>query len=150
MRLWPLAVAFGGVLIAALVATSCLLTAEPPPLAVVKEFWTAMEIHQNDAGRKSEFSRAYAHFDSDLQREQTLEEFQQLATSNSSFFRAGNRRWSTNVEDATATIEGWFTIEGDVEIASAQFRLVKTDDTWKIIAYRIQDELSGFTGGTIP
>ena len=79
-----------------------------------------------------------------------FQEFQELATSHSSFLRAGNRRWFTNVEDGTASVEGWFTIEGDVEIASALFRLVKTNDTWKIVAYRIQDEVGGFAGGTIP
>ena len=41
-------------------------------------------------------------------------------------------------------------LDGDVEAASALFRLVKTNDTWKIVAYRIQDELGGFAGGTIP
>ncbi len=140
----------GTVLIAALVVTTYLLTATPAPLTVIKDFWAAMELHEDDVRRESDFGRAYAHFDSDLQREQTLQEFQKLATSNSSFFKAGNRRWLTNVEDETATVEGRFTIDGDVEIASGQFRLVKTNDTWKIIAYSIQDELSGFTGGTIP
>ena len=141
---------FGGVLIAAFAATNYLLTAASPPLAVVKDFWAAMEIHQNDAGRESDFGRAYGHFDADLRREQTLQEFQELAASNSAFFRAGNRRWLTNVEDETATVEGRFTIDGDIEIASALFRLVKTNETWKIVAYRIQDELSGLAGGTIP
>ena len=125
---------FGTVFIAALVATTYLLTATPVPLAVVKDFWAAMELHEGDVGRQSDFGRAYAHFDSDLQREQTLQEFQELATSNSSFFRAGNRRCLTNVEDETATVGGRFTIDEEVEIASAQFWLVKTNDTWKIIA----------------
>lgn len=141
---------FGVVLVAALAVTIYLLTVPPSPLAVVKDFWTAMELHQNDAGRQSDFGRAYAHFDSDLQQEQTLEEFRELATSNSSFFRAGNRRWSTNVENETATVEGRFTIDGDVEISSASFWLVKTNETWKIIAYRIQGELSGLAAGAIP
>lgn len=140
----------GTVLIAAILVTTYLLTATPAPLAVVKDFWAAMELHEDDVGRQSDFGRAYAHFDSDLQREQTLHEFQELATSNSSLFRAGNRTWLTNVEDETATVGGRSTIDGDVEIASAQFRLVRTNDTWKIIAYWIQDELIRFTGGTIP
>ena len=122
----------------------------PAPLVVVKDFWTAMELHQNDATQESDFGRAYAHFDSDLQRVQTLQEFQLLATSHSSFFRASYRRWFTNVEDGTATVEGRFTIDGDVQIASALFRLVKTNDSWKIVPYRIQDQLGGFEGGTTP
>ena len=113
-----LVIGAGGVLIAGLAVTNFLLTATPAPLAVVKDFWNALEFHESDSGQESDFGRAYAHFDSGLQREQTLQEFQELATSNSSFFRAGNRTWLTIVEDETATVSGRFTIDGDVEIAS--------------------------------
>jgi hypothetical protein len=140
----------GGVLIAALVVANYLLTAAPAPLVVAKDFWIAMELHQNNPSQQSNYIRAYAIFDSDLQREQSLQEFRDLATGHSSFFRASNRRWFTNVENGTATVEGRFTIEGDVEIASALFRLAMTNDTWKIVAYKIQDEVGGFAGGTIP
>ena len=126
------------------------LTSTPAPLSVVKDFWAAMEVHQDDASQPSDYSGAYAHFDSDLQREQSLQEFKELAASHSSFFRAGNRQWVTNEENGTATVEGRFTIEDDVEVSSAMFRLVKQNDTWKIVAYRIQDEVGGFAGGTIP
>jgi hypothetical protein len=155
----------GGVLIAALAVTNYLLTAAPAPLVVVKDFWGAIEYHHDEsfATRSTRWKGkvastayerlqfAYAHFNSDLQREQSLQEFQELATSHSSFFRAGARFWSMNVEDGTATVvEGRFTIDGDVEVASALFRLVKTNGTWKIAAYRIQDDQGGFAGGTIP
>ena len=140
----------GVVIVGVLVFTNYLVTATPAPLAVVKDFWTAMEVHQDDASQPSDYSRAYAHFNSDLQLEQSLQEFRELATSHSLFFRAGNRKWVTNEENGTATVEGRFTIEDDVEISSAMFRLVKQNDTWKIVAYRIQDEVSGFDGGTIP
>ncbi len=147
---WLIVIGSVGVLIAALVVANYLLTAVPAPLVVVKDFWTAMELHQNNPSQQSNYIRAYAHFDSDLQREQSLQEFQELATSHSAFFRASNRRWFTNVENGTATVEGRFTIEGDVEIASALFQLAMTKDTWKIVAYKIQDEVGGFAGGTIP
>ncbi len=147
---WLIVIGSGGVLIAALVATIYLLTVAPAHLVVVKDFWTAMELHQNNPSQQSNYIRAYALFDSDLQREQSLQEFQELATSHSSFFRASNRQWFTNVENDTATVEGRFTIEGDVEIASVLFRLTMTNDTWKIVAYKIQDEVGGFAGGTIP
>ncbi len=139
----------GVILIATLAVCNYLLTAAPAPLVVVKDFWFAMEIHQNSPSQQSNYIRAYAHFYSDLQREQSLQEFQELATSHSSFFRAGGRRWFTNVENGTATVEGRFMIDG-VEIASALFRLAMTNDTWKIVAYKIQDEVGGFAGGTIP
>ncbi len=138
-----------GILIAVFAVTNY-LTVAPAPLVVVKDFWTAMELHQNNPSQQSNYIRAYAHFDSDLQREQSLQEFQELATSHSSFFRASNRRWFTNVENGTATVEGRFAIDGDVEIASALFWLAMTNDTWKIVAYKIQDEVGGFAGGTIP
>ena len=96
----------GGVLVAVLALAYYLLIWAPAPLVVVKDFWTAMELHQNDATQDSDFGRAYAHFDSDLQRVQTLQEFQELATSHSSVFRAGYRRWFTDVEDGTATVKG--------------------------------------------
>lgn len=147
---WLIAIGSGGVLIAALVVANYLLTAAPAPLVVVKDFWTAMEFHQDTPSQQSNYIRAYAHFDSDLQREQSLQEFQELATSHSSFFRASNHWWFTNVENGTATVEGRFTIDGDVEIASALFRLAMTNDTWKIVAYKIQAEVGGFAGGTIP
>jgi hypothetical protein len=147
---WLAVIGSGGVLIAALVVANYLLTAAPAPLVVVKDFWTAMELHQNNLSQQSNYIRAYALFDSDLQREQSLQEFQELATSHSSFFRAGNRQWVTNEEDGTATVEGRFTIEDDVEVSSALFRLVKQNDTWEIVAYRIKDEVGGFAGGTIP
>lgn len=147
---WLIIIGSGGVLIAALAVTYYLLTAAPAPLVVVKDFWTAMELHQNDSSQESNYIRAYGHFDSDLQREQSLQEFQELAASHPSFFRASNRRWFTNVENGTATVEGRFAIDGDVEIASALFRLAKTNDAWKIVAYKIQDEVGGFAGGTIP
>ena len=140
----------GVALVTVLAVTNYLLTVTPAPLAVVKDFWGAMEFHENDASQPSDYSRAYAHFKSDLQREQSLQEFQELATRHASFFRASNRRWVTNEENGTATVEGRFTSEDDVEVSSALFRLVKQNDTWKIVAYRIQDEVSGFEGGTIP
>lgn len=140
----------GVVLVAVLAVTSCTLLVTPAPLAVVKDFWAAMELHQNDASQPSDYRRAYAHFDSDLQREQSLQEFQELATSHSSFFRASYRQWVTNEENGTATVEGRFTNGDDVAISSALFRLVKQNDTWKIVAYRIQDEVGGFAGGKIP
>ena len=149
-RAWLIVIGSGGVLVAVLAATSCLLTVTPAPLTVVKDFWNAIEFHEKDAEQQRNYSRAYAHFDSDLQREQSLQELQELATSHASFFRASNRRWFTNVEDGTATVEGRFTIEGDVEISSALFWLAKQNDTWRIVAYRIQNERGGFAGGTVP
>ena len=109
-----------------------------------------MEVHQDDASQPSDNVRAYAHLNSDLQREQSLQEFKELAASHSSFFRAGNRQWVTNEENDPATVEGRFTTEDGVEVSSAMFRLAKQNDTWEIVAYRIQDEVSGFAGGTIP
>ena len=160
-----------GVLVAALAVIVAVLAVivinglpRPAPLVVVGDFWGAIEYHHDEsfATRSTRWKGkvastayerlqfAYAHFNSDLHREQSLQEFQELATSHSSFFRAGNRRWFTNVEGGTATVEGRFTIDGDVEVASALFRLVKTNGTWKIAAYRIQDDQGGFAGGTIP
>ena len=146
---WLIVIGSVGVLIAIFAVTNYLLTAVPAPLVVVKDFWTVMELHQNDATQESDFGRAYTHFDSDLQRVQTLQEFQELATSHSSFFRAGNRRWFTNIENGTATVEGRITIQGDVKV-SALFRLAKQNDTWRIVAYKIQDGVGGFAGATIP
>jgi hypothetical protein len=51
------------------------------------------------------------------------------------------------VEEA---VEGRFTREGDVEFASGLFWLSRENDTWKIVAFRIEDELGSFVGGTIP
>ena len=51
------------------------------------------------------------------------------------------------VEEA---VEGRFTREGDVEFASGLFWLSRENDTWKIVALRIEDELGSFVGGTIP
>ena len=147
---WLIVIGSVGVLFAVFAATIYFLTVTSAPLTVVKDFWHAMEIHQNDPSQQSNYIRAYAHFDSGLQREQSLQEFQELATSHSSFFRASNRRWFTNVENGTATVEGRFAIDGDVEVASALFRLAMTNDTWKIVAYKIRDDVGGFAGGTIP
>ena len=58
--------------------------------------------------------------------------------------------WNTSIENDTATVEGRFTREGDVEFASGLFWLSRENDTWKIVAFRIEDELGSFVGGTIP
>ena len=91
-----------------------------------------------------------ATFHPDLQEQLNLEEFESRATEHAVIVNETNRNWNAGVENDTATVEGRFTIEGDVEVASGLFWLSRENDTWKIVAFRIEDELGSFVGGTIP
>lgn len=138
------------VLVTVFVVTNFLLTTTPAPLVVVKDFWAAMEPHPADGSQQSDYARAYAHFSADLRREQSLSEFQQLALQHSAFFQPTNRRWVTSDENGFAMIDGRFTTQDDVLISSARFQLVKHQDTWEIAAFRIEGDVDGFEGGTLP
>ena len=87
----------------------------------------------------------------DLQEQLNLEEFENRATEHAVLTDGtGAVSWNTSIENDTATVEGRFTRDGDVEFASGLFWLSKENDTWKIVAFRIEDELGSFVGGTIP
>ena len=130
-----------------------LLNAAPAQahLSVVKDFYGALTLpNDGDDEPRIDVGRAFAYFHSDLQRTQNLAEFEDRTTYYAIIVNEANRLWFTNIENDTATVEGRFTVQGDVEVASALFWLSKENDTWKIVAFRIEDELGSFTGGTKP
>ncbi len=158
-RKWLIGIGIVAVLIAGVAVTSW-LTVPPADLAVVKDFYEALSLPYEgetdpnedvgDVAPRIDVGRAYATFSPDLQRKLDLEEFKDRATRHASIVYETNRYWSNDLENGTATVEGRFTREGDVEVASGLFWLANENDTWKIVAFRIEDELGSFTGGTIP
>ena len=108
-------------------------------------------LEPSDVEPRIDVDRAFATFHPDLQEQQNLEEFEIRATEHAgSLARRTVGNWITSVENDTATVEGCFTGEGGVEVGSCLFWLSRENDTWKIVAFRIEDELGSFVGGTIP
>ena len=148
----------------AIATSSCGLLVTPAPLAVVKDFYDALTLphgedehsgdqtpEPSDVEPRIDVDGAFATFHPDLQEQQNPEEFENRATEHAVIVNeAGIRNWNTSIENDTATVEGRFTREGDVEFASGLFWLSRENDTWKIVAFRIEDELGSFVGGTIP
>ena len=145
----------------AIATSSCGLLVTPAPLAVVKDFYGALSLPHGegehsgpqipDVEPRIDVDAAFATFHPDLQEQQNPEEFENRATEHAVIVNeAGIRNWNTSIENDTATVEGRFTREGDVEFASGLFWLSRENDTWKIVAFRIEDELGSFVGGTIP
>jgi hypothetical protein len=120
--------------IGALVAVNFLLTSGPAPLMTTKAFY--------DAAERGDYQKSYAEFHSDLQAAQSFQEFVALVKDQEVFGHATYRRWSTEVKDGVATVEGAITAENDVQV-SAVFRLVEEDGDWKIIAYTVRSGQSG-------
>lgn len=152
-RKWLIGLGFVGVLMVGVAVIPWLLNVAPAPahLAVVKDFYVALNLpHDGDDKPRIDVGRAFGYFHSDLQRTQNLAEFEDRGTDHAIIINETNRQWFTNIENDTATVEGRFTVEGDKEVASALFWLSKENDIWKIVAFRIEDELGSFTGGTIP
>ncbi len=147
----------------ALTTASCGLLVAPAHLAVVKDFYDAVSLPHGEDDHPGEqtrdpsgaepaidVERAFATFHPDLLAEQDREEFEDRATVHALIVSETNRYWSSAVENDLATIEGRFTVEGEVEVASARFWLSQANDTWKIVAFRLEDESGTFAGGTIP
>ncbi len=148
----------------AIAASSCSLFITPAPLGVVKDFYDAVSpphgeddhpgdqtLEPSDVEPGIDVDGAFATFHPDLQEKLNREEFEIRATEHGVIvLETQIRNWDTSVENDTATVEGRFTIEGDVEVASGLFWLSRENDTWKIVAFRIEDELGSFVGGTIP
>ncbi len=145
----------------AIATSSCGLLVTPAPLAVVKDFYGALTLPHGegehsgtqipDVEPRIEVDLAFATFHPDLQEQQNPEEFENRATEHAVLTDGtGAVNWNTSIENDTATVEGRFTRDGDVEFASGLFWLSKENDTWKIVAFRIEDELGSFVGGTIP
>ena len=156
----PLVVTIAAIAIA---TSSCGLFVTPAPLAVVKDFYGALTFPHGEGEHSGDTifepsdveSRIYvdlalATFHPDLQEQQNLEEFEIRATEHAVIVDQTSTNWNTSVENDTAIVEGRFTREGDVEVASGRFWLSRENDTWKIVAFRIEDELGSFVGGTIP
>ena len=148
----------------AIATPSCGLLVAPAHLAVVKDFYDALSLphgeddhpgdqtlEPSDVEPGIDVDGAFATFHPDLQEQLNPEEFEIRATEHAVIvFETQIRNWDTSVENDTAIVEGRFTIEGDVEVASGLFWLSRENDTWKIVAFRIEDELGSFVGGTIP
>ena len=147
----------------AIATASCGLLVAPAHLAVVKDFYDALSLphgedehpgdqtpEPSDVEPRIDVDRAFATFHPDLKEQQNPEAFENRATKHAVIVNETNRHWNTSVENDTATVEGRFTVEGEVEVASARFWLSRENDTWKIVAFRIEDELGIFSGGTIP
>ena len=132
----------------AIAASSCGLFITPAPLGVVKEFYDALS--RLEVEPRIDVDLALATFHPDLQEQLNLEEFEIRATEHAVIVNETNRNWITSVENDTATVELRFIGEGDVEVAPGRFWLSRENDTWKIVAFRIEDELGSFVGGTIP
>ena len=143
----------------AIAASSCFIFITPPPLAVVKDdFYGALSPPHGEDDHPGDNSltvidvdRAFATFHPDLQEQLNLEEFEIRATQHwvTVFWTTGGN-WITSVENDTATVEGCFKEFGQVEVGSCLFWLSRENGTWKIVAFRIEDELGSFVGGTIP
>ena len=89
-------------------------------------------------------------FHPDLQATQSAQELTELVNRNSRLFYPVNRPSTSSrflFSRATASLK--FKIEGGTEV-KARFRIVKQDDRWQIVGYRIEDQLGGFGGGTPP
>ena len=143
----------------AIAASSCFIFITPAPLAVVKDdFYGALSPPHGEDDHPGDNSltvidvdRAFATFHPDLQEQLNLEEFEIRATEHvGSLARRTVGNWITSVDNDTATVEGCFTGEGAVGDALCRFWLSRENDTWKIVAFRIEDELGSFVGGTIP
>jgi len=142
----------------AIATSSCGLLVTPAPLAVVKDdFYGSLspphgeDDHPGVGKTEIDVDRAFATFHPDLQEQQNLEEFEIRATEHAgSLARRTVGNWITSVENDTATVEGCFTGEEGVEVGSCLFWLSRENGTWKIVAFRIEDELGSFVGGTIP
>ena len=148
----------------AIATSSCGLLVAPAHLAVVKDFYDALSLHHgeddhsgdqtlepSDVEPRIDVDRAFATFHPDLQEQLNPEEFENRATEHAVIVNGtGIFNWNTSVENDTATVELRVAGEGDVEVASGLFLLSRENDTWKIVAFRIEDELGSFVGGTIP
>ena len=147
----------------AIATSSCGLLVAPAHLAVVKDFYDALSLphgeddhpgdqtlESSDVEPRIDVDRALATLHLDLQEQLNLEEFENRVAEHAVIVTETNRNWITSVENDTATVEGRFTREGDVEVGSGLFWLSRENDTWKIVAFRIEDELGTFVGGTIP
>ncbi len=159
----PLVMTIAAIAIA-IATSSCGLLVTPAPLAVVKDFYDALSLphgeddhpsdqtpEPSDVEPRIDVDRAFATFHPDLQEQLNLEEFEIRATEHvGSLARRTVGNWNTSVENDTATVEGCFTGEGAFEDASCRFWLSRENGTWKIVAFRIEDELGSFVGGTIP
>jgi hypothetical protein len=53
-------------------------------------------------------------------------------------------------DDTTSLGSSQLSVNPSSSQASGLFWLSKENDTWKIVAFRIEDELGSFVGGTIP
>ncbi|MDO8749671.1 MAG: hypothetical protein Q7K03_00785 [Dehalococcoidia bacterium] len=126
---WFVVASAAVIAIGAMVAVNFLLTSGPAPLMTTKAFY--------DAAERGDYQEAYAQFHSDLQAAQSFQEFGALARDLEVFGHATYRRWSTEVKDGVATVEGAITVENDVQV-SAVFRLVEENGNWKIITYTVQ------------
>lgn len=156
----PLVMAIAAIAIA---GASCGLLVAPAHLAVVKDFYDALHLphgeddHPGEQTREPsgaepaiDVDRAFATFHPDLRAEQDREEFEDRATVHALIVDETHiRHWATNIANDLATVEGRFTVEG-VEVASGRFWLSQENDTWQIVAFRLEDDSGTFAGGTIP
>lgn len=138
---WLIVIGMVGAAAALLLAGSYFLSSSPAPLAAVKTFFSAVE--------RRDYETAYALFHSDLAQKQSLEEFTDVAKTHFSVFDAAYRRWSTDVEAGSATVEGRLTTQNGSE-ATVSIQLVEQEGDWQIVGYQIRGESSSVEVGVSP
>jgi len=119
------------VLLAVFIAVLFLVVmkATAKPEGVVKDF---LECASSDR-----IEEAYNYFSVPLKDAQSFETFEAMVKKNPSIFRVVDTTFSQRKVDMNeASFSGTITIEAGTKIP-VSFRLVKENDTWKLISYHI-------------
>lgn len=99
------------------------------PEKVVTEFLAA-------AGAGN-YEEAYEHFAAPLQAAQSRDDFRAAAQANAVFFKVRDTSFSErSLNGGRAKFSGTATLEAGTEVP-ASFELVRENDEWKLIAYRL-------------
>ena len=118
-----------GVIIAA-VAFFAVKSMTAGPEREVKTFLAAAAGH--------DYARAYSTFSAPLKDTQSLQTFTAAVVANPSLFDVKDTSFSNRSIDTTsgASLEGTATLGAGTQVPIS-FKLVKENETWKIIAYHI-------------
>jgi hypothetical protein len=119
------------VLLAVFIAVLFLVVmkATAKPEGVVKDFL--------ECAATQKIEEAYNYFSVPLKEVQSFETFEAIVKNNPSIFHVVDTTFTTRSVDLNeARFSGTLTIEAGTKVP-ASFRLVKENDTWKLISYKI-------------
>jgi len=125
----------GFLLLGALVVTvlvTVIRSATSGPVETVRSFL--------DAAAAGDYAGAHDHFSAPLKQVQSLEAFSAGVQSNPLLFDVVDTTFNQrNVDQSGAQLGGTLTLRAGTEVP-ASFKLVRENDSWKLIAYQIGDD----------